>query len=147
MKKYQVCVDASLAIIWSIPAQQTPNAMNLLERWDKENMDLIAPPLINPEVTSAIRINVFFKKLTLAEGEEAFASFFDLSIKTLNHPVLCRKAWDLAKQYNRPRTYDMQYLALAELEDCELWTADARLVNSVKGQNRRVRCLGANDQQ
>jgi predicted nucleic acid-binding protein len=147
MKKYQVCVDASLAIMWSIPAQRTPTAMNLLERWNKDNMDLIAPPLFNPEVTSAIRINVFFKNLTPEEGEEAFASFFDLNINTINHPELCRKAWVLAKQYNRPRTYDMQYLALAELEDCELWTADIRLVNSVKGQNQRVRCLGANDKQ
>jgi predicted nucleic acid-binding protein len=138
MKKYLVCVDASLAVMWSIPSQRTPAVMNLLVHWDKKSIDLIAPPLFNPEVTSTIRLNVFFKKMTPEEGEKAFAGFNDLNVKTINHPGLCRKAWDLAKLYNLPRTYDMQYLALAELEDCELWTADIRLINSLKGLNQRV---------
>jgi predicted nucleic acid-binding protein len=147
MKNHQVCVDASLALQWLIPAQQSLAAELLLEHWNKENIDLIAPPLFHPEVTSTIRLNVFYKKLTHEEGEKAFAGFFDLNTKTINHPQLCRKAWELAKQYNQPRTYDMQYLALAELEDCELWSADLRLVNSLQGRNQRLRWVGMDEEQ
>jgi predicted nucleic acid-binding protein len=145
MKKYQICVDASLAVMWSIPMQRTPMAMRLLDHWVEESTDLIAPPLLNPEVTSAIRLNIHLKRITPEEGETAFTSFLDLDIKTINHASLCRKAWDLAKEYNRSRTYDMQYLALAELEDCELWTADKRLINSLKSRSRRVRLVGEHE--
>jgi predicted nucleic acid-binding protein len=38
----------------------------------------------------------------------------------------------LAQQYNLPATYDAHYLALAEHEKCEYWTADTRLWNAVR---------------
>ena len=142
MKNYPVCVDASLAVLWLLPFQQTAEASLLLARWDKEQADLIGPPLFNAEVTSALRFNVYNKRLTPDEGEKAFAGFLDLAIKTINHPELPGKAWELAVKYNQPRTYDMQYLALAELEDCEFWTADMRLVHSLQGRNRRIRWVG-----
>jgi predicted nucleic acid-binding protein len=52
------------------------------------------------------------------------------------------KNWDLAKEFNLPVCYDMQYLAVAELADCELWTLDKRLVNAVHGKNKRVKWIG-----
>jgi predicted nucleic acid-binding protein len=145
MMKYTVCVDASLALQWLIPAQKSPVTEFMLIHWDQENTDLIAPPLFIPEVTSTIRLNVYLKRMSIEDGEKAFDYFLELDVKTINHPGLCRKAWDLARQYNRPRTYDMQYLALAELEDCELWTADKRLINSLKSRNYRVRLVGEHE--
>ncbi len=41
------------------------------------------------------------------------------------------RAWSTAKQYNRPRAYDAQYLAVATAAGCELWTGDQRLVRAV----------------
>ncbi len=35
-------------------------------------------------------------------------------------------------RYNLPATYDAHYLALAEWMEIDLWTADMRLVNSLK---------------
>lgn len=49
---------------------------------------------------------------------------------------------ELAHQFNLPATYDPHYLALAEREGCEYWTADARLWNTVKGKLAWVRWLG-----
>ncbi len=48
----------------------------------------------------------------------------------------------MAKEFNLPVCYDMQYLAVAELEDCELWTSDERLVNSLSSQNKRIKWVG-----
>ena len=137
----QVCVDASLAILWLLPAQKTPQADFLFERWYEKDARLIGPPLFDAEVTSTIRRYVYMNRLLPEEGEKVFAIYSELGIQTLNPAGLSRKAWELAKQYNRPRTYDMQYLALAEIEDCELWTADQRLINGLNGQNPRIRWI------
>jgi predicted nucleic acid-binding protein len=137
--RYQVCVDASLAILWLLPTQKTPQADDLLEYWLQEGVNLITPPLFNGEVTSTIRLHVYLKKLLPEEGEGVFASYSALAVKTVNPSGLYRRAWELAKKYDRPRTYDMQYLALAEIEDCQLWTADKRLLNGLQGKSERVR--------
>lgn len=138
----RVCVDASLAIQWLIPTQEDPLAESLLQSWDQAGTELIGPPLFDAEVTSAIRRHVYFKKLLLEQGEKAFLFYRELGVKIVSPPELPQVAWQLAKEYNQPRTYDMQYLAVAELEDCELWTADRRLVNSLKGKNKRIRWIG-----
>ena len=40
---------------------------------------------------------------------------------------LSRRAWSLATEMEWAKTYDAEYLALAELMDCRLVTLDARL--------------------
>ena len=139
---YQVCVDASLAVQWLIPTQQDPLAESLLQSWDQAGTELIGPPLFDAEVTSAIRLHVYFKRLLPAQGEKAFLFYRELGVKIVSPPELPMIAWELAKEYNLPRTYDMQYLAVAELEGCELWTADSRLANSLKGKAKRIRWVG-----
>jgi len=63
-------------------------------------------------------------------------------VKSIDDPEVQKKAWELAKKFNLPRTYDMQYLAVAELENCELWTNDKRLANSLQGKVKRIRWVG-----
>jgi predicted nucleic acid-binding protein len=55
--------------------------------------------------------------------------------------ALNMRALELAGQYNLPAAYDVHYLALAEREGCELWTADTRLWNSKKGKCSGVRWM------
>jgi predicted nucleic acid-binding protein len=138
---YQVCVDASLVLLWFLPTQQAHQADTLLEKWIGEGIDLIGPPLLDAEITSVIRLHVYTNKILPDEGEEVFSAYSGLAIKIVNPDGLSTRAWELAKEYNRPRTYDMYYVAAAELEDCELWTADKRLINSLKGKNKRLHYL------
>ena len=140
--KSQVCVDASLALKWFLPFQQDPLADSLLKRWDQDGAELIGPPLFNAEVTSVIRFKVYNGTLMPQQGEAAFQSFRELDVKIIAPSILSLFAWELAKKYDQPRAYDMQYLALAELLDCDFWTADERLVNSLRGKNPRVHWVG-----
>jgi predicted nucleic acid-binding protein len=39
----------------------------------------------------------------------------------------------------------MQYLAVAETENCDFWTLDRKLFNAVSGKNKRVKWVGSND--
>jgi len=85
---------------------------------------------------------VFFKKILPEEGEAAFRLFLEMRVRTVAHPSVTVLAWEMAKKFNLPRTYDLQYLAVAELIDCPLWTSDKRFVNSLQNKVGRVKWLG-----
>lgn len=138
----RVCIDASLALTWLLPAEQNEAANALRREWDKEGMELITIPLFHAEVTSVLREQVYFRRLLPEEGEEAFSIYLDIGVRSIDDPEVQKKAWELAKKFNLPRTYDMQYLAVAELENCELWTSDKRLANSLQGRVKRIRWVG-----
>ncbi len=138
----RVCVDASLALAWLIPWQGSPQADTLRRGWRENGVEMVGPPMFHAEVTSVLREEVFFKRMALEEGKEAFSLYAAIPIRVIDVPALYRRAWELASEYNQRRTYDMQYLAVAELEDCEFWTADRRLASSLKGKAKRIRWVG-----
>lgn len=141
-----VCIDASLALTWLLPTQQSDAANALRQEWDRAEVQLVSPPLFHAEVTSVLREQVYFQKLLPEEGEEAFSIYLDMGVKSLNSPDVIRKAWELAREFNMPRTYDMQYMAVAVLEDCEFWTGDRRLANSLQDKVDRVKWVGEYNQ-
>ncbi len=142
MNLNSVCVDASLAVAWLSWEAHTPIANALRQEWREHGVQMVGPPMFHAEVTSAIRQHVYFKRILPEEGEEAFSIYLDIPIRIIDGPEVYRKAWQLAQEFNLPVCYDMQYLAVAELEDCELWTGDERLVNSLKSKTKRLRWLG-----
>ena len=73
------------------------------------------------------------------EGESAFTRFCDFGITSINHPALHVHAWTIADQLSMPKAYDAQYLALADILECDVWTMDRRLINAVQGRFRRLR--------
>jgi len=97
----------------------------------KEDVDRVTAPLCFAEVTSVLREHVYRGILSKNDGDEAFAVFTSLRIRSILSTGLQPQAWSLAKTYNRPGAYDAQYLAVAAMLGCELWTADRRLVNAV----------------
>jgi predicted nucleic acid-binding protein len=52
------------------------------------------------------------------------------------------QAMQFAQRFGLPATYDAHYMALALSENCEYWTADARLWNAVKGKLDWVHWFG-----
>jgi len=65
----------------------------------------------------------------------------ELELNCLEYTELSKQAITLAQQYSLPATYDAHYLALAEHEKCEYWTADSRLCNAVRDKLPWVRQL------
>lgn len=125
-----VCVDSNLALLRVIPEPRTSRADALFRRWESARVPLLAPPMFNPEATSAIRQKVFDRQLTTEEGERAFAMSLRWSIRIARPRNLQREAWTFAKTVKQRRAYDAQYLALASLLNIELWTGDQRLYNA-----------------
>jgi predicted nucleic acid-binding protein len=125
-----------------LPSQQDDAADALRLEWAYSGASMVSAPLFDAEVTSTLRMKVFQAVLNMVQGEQAYRFYLELGVRCINHTSIIRTAWDMAKQYHLPRTYDMQYLAVAELLDCPLWTNDKRLVNSVQGKNGRVKWIG-----
>ncbi|MEK7872471.1 MAG: type II toxin-antitoxin system VapC family toxin [Chloroflexota bacterium] len=128
----QVCVDASFVLAELLQAAHEPEAEVFWRRWVDGDISLVAPPLFFAEVTSVLRGKVFHGQIGAAEGERVFSVFLRLQVDSVNPVDLQERAWALAKKYNRPKAYDAQYLAVAEMLGCDLWTADQRLANAVR---------------
>jgi len=142
MNLSKVCVDASLALMWFLTAQQNEKADALRRQWKEKDVQMVGPAMFYAEVTSVLREHVFWGKILPEEGEEALSICLDIPVRTVDNPEVYRRAWELARRFNLPRTYDMQYLAVAELEDCEFWTADRKLANSLRNKVKRIRWVG-----
>ncbi len=141
-KPSRVCVDASLALAWLFVDIHSEQADGLWRQWRDEAMELVAPPLFHAEVSSSLRKSVYFKRILPEEGERLFAVYSEIPVRIVEGQEMYLLAWQLARQFDLPVCYDMQYLAVAEMEDCELWTLDRRLVNAVHGKNKRIRWVG-----
>ena len=98
-----ICVDANV-IIWAMtPALLSEQSEALLRDSQRAGVGLVAPALLAFEVTSVLRRLVYLGELTVDEGERAFDQFRRMRIRYTHRQALFPVAWQLAKDYNRPR--------------------------------------------
>ncbi len=138
-----VVVDANLAIKWVVNEADSGIALALLNEWNIKGIMMIAPALFAYEVTNVLYQNLRKGKINLDQAKKVLIEVLSIGIELdfSNNSVLSRLAFDLASQFNLLATYDPYYVALAERENCEFWTADARLWTDVKEKLPRVRLL------
>jgi predicted nucleic acid-binding protein len=138
----RVCVDASLAIKLVVRESFSDRALDLWQNWIESGVEPIAPPIFPFEVSSVIRNKCVRNELTAEEAERAFNLFTRLNFIVLTSETLLKEAWDMAKELGLPTLYDTAYLALAKLCNCEFWTADEVLINSLQGKFSWVKWIG-----
>lgn len=85
---------------------------------------LHAPHLIDPEVANGLRRRVAAEHLTAGQGRAALNTLQRLGMTRYPTFPLLHRVWDLRDNLS---AYDACYVALAELLDCALLTADARM--------------------
>jgi predicted nucleic acid-binding protein len=130
-----VCVDASAYIGLILNDYRRPLVVKLWTRWFEEGRQLVAPPIFYAEVCSTLRLCTWKGDISSDAALAALSACLRSPVEIWDSPVAIQtRAFALASQFNQPRAYDAQYLAVAELTRGELWTADKRLVNSVAGQ-------------
>ena len=88
---------------------------------------LAAPELIDPELLSVLRRGVASGAMTAQRGTQAVTDLIDLPLRRVSHRPLLHRCWQLR---NNVTSYDACYLALAEILDVTLLTADQRLANA-----------------
>ena len=139
-----VVVDTSIAIKWVLQESDSDIAETMLIEWSSNGVVILAPALLTYEVTNALYKKARKGEITFETAKEALTKVL-LSGVALNFSQdsnLGRRAIELAGQFGLTATYDAHYLALAEREGCELWTADKRMWNSIRGKLTWVRWIG-----
>jgi predicted nucleic acid-binding protein len=127
-------VDASVAIKWLVPEENSDLANELLQE------ELIAPDLVAAEISNAIwkkwgRGELVGVPPGLTDVLRAFDSLEPIA-------PLAQRSAEIASELDHP-AYDCFYLALAEMRGEVLVTADERFLNKISGTDfaARVRAL------
>ena len=126
-----VCVDASIVLRYVLQPDNEA-IKKLWKSWLASETRLISPTLLFYEVTNALYQQQKNKILSPETIWQSLEFSLGLPINLVNEASLHLRAREIAMQYNLPATYDAHYLALAEQMKADLWTADMRLVNTLK---------------
>lgn len=132
MRRVMACLDASVALKLLVAEEDSDRARSLWRRWAATGIQAVAPALFLFECVSALRRIVVRGDLEDARASRVLKRLVAMPV---SFPVLdgmAERAWDLARRLDRPAAYDCFYLAVAELLNVELWTADRRFFNAVR---------------
>ncbi|HWZ20059.1 MAG TPA: type II toxin-antitoxin system VapC family toxin [Ktedonobacteraceae bacterium] len=138
-----VVVDASLALKWVLSETDSNTAIALLQTWNTDKIEIIAPALFTFEATNILYRQVVTNKLSYEEVKKLLTKLLSIGIlfNFVQHREISIRAMELSHRFGLPAAYDAHYLALAEHEKCEYWTADTRLWNAVADELPWVRRL------
>lgn len=138
-----VVVDTNVAIKWVLKEPDSGIAKALLAEWINKEIIMLAPGLFAYEVANILYKNVRKGEISLERARYALTTILNSELELIfsSDAFLSTRALELADQYGLPATYDAHFLALAEREGCELWTADTRMWRAVQGKISWVRNL------
>jgi predicted nucleic acid-binding protein len=126
-----VVIDASVVVKWFVEEELTNQALTLAEDYETRRVDLRSVQLMPFEVMNALRYN---PELGETEVEKAAEALTRLGVAL--HPILQDlHSLSLRCAYRYGLTiYDASYLALAQFLNCDLYTADKKLIERTKGE-------------
>ena len=137
----RICVDASFVLKLLLDEPDSPRAVELWSEWIAKEYEIVAPFHLVFEVVSVLHNNVYRKVITTGAGAKALGAFLAQDIALLHPNSLIEQEWLVADRFNRPTVYDAMYLALGELLECEVWTADLHLFNAAGTTLPRLKLL------
>lgn len=103
----------------------------------------VAPPLFWSETLSGLHQQRYRDQVSDELADHALWALDSAPIERLDPPDLRRQAWHVADQLGWAKTYDAEYVALAQLLDIPVLTRDRRLERG--GASRLIRLLGPMD--
>jgi predicted nucleic acid-binding protein len=123
--------DASVALCWVVPRAHSGKALRLRADYQRAVHDLIAPSHFPAEVASALTKSERQGVIPAGQALPLLDDVVnDLPVLYPYAPLL-RRATEISSRY-RAGLYDCLYVALAERENCELITADDKLVRNLQ---------------
>jgi predicted nucleic acid-binding protein len=128
-----IVVDANLVAALVLPLPYSGQATQKIAQWKQDDVELTAPMLFEYEITTILRRAMVTGWVTATRAREALRHIQALQVATIAPTAsLQESALSWAERLGHSKTYDAHYLALAEQQRAELWTADRRLANSVQ---------------
>jgi predicted nucleic acid-binding protein len=100
---------------------------------------LAAPELLYLDTASVVRRQLRCGELSVRRAELALTDLLELPFRRASHQPLLPRCWELSHNMT---VYDAAYVAVAELLDAVLVTADARMA-SAPGPRCAIELLGS----
>jgi predicted nucleic acid-binding protein len=123
-------VDASVAVA----ACHTPVGFARLR-----GHELVAPQLMLIEASSVLHEMTWRKELSAQRSKTMLDRLLKAPVQTQTPDGLIKAAWRIADDLGWAKTYDAQYVALAQMLACKLVSVDERLLRGVARLNVAVR--------
>ena len=120
-------IDASVLIKFYVPEILSDRAERLLGKVERQEIEMLAPDLIYPEVGNVLWKKQRMKELTRSEVEEITDAILSLPLKIEASKSLLPLAVEIATVYGIT-VYDASYFSLARVYEATLITADRKLV-------------------
>jgi len=120
-------VDASLAIKWVLEEPGSREAGELLGKWKNGGIGMLAPEVFAADVAEVLYQRCTSKELSIEEAKEALEALLENGPALVSNVAGHARVMELASDLSLPSTKGAHYLALAERENCQCWTADERL--------------------
>lgn len=137
-----VVIDASIVVKLLVEEPNTQQAVDLAQTWRLNGVRVVAPYFMLVEVTNAIYKKALRQLISMEEAAHLTANLPDLGIQLRQPQQLHLRAIGLAAELQQNAVYDAHYLALAELLDCDFWTADERFHQAVVNDFPRTHFIG-----
>ena len=138
-----VIIDASPAFKWVVEEEYTAESRAMLIQWRSGQTRMLVPSWFLFEIVNGLYQRIRRSELTTDEAAQLIDAVQITGVEILGYdPSIHTRALELAHQFRLNAAYDAHYLALAENMDCEMWTADERLWNSVRTALGWVRWVG-----
>lgn len=127
-----IAIDASVVLKWYLDDEIHGNeALTMLNSFVDNEIDLVAPALLEYEVISGLIIAQRRGRIPESTLVDAISAFQALNIRMEHISELCLRVLFYSKKYDRS-VYDAAYLAIAEQFKAEFVTADKALYNAVR---------------
>lgn len=137
----RVVVDASFYLKLFLPEKDSDKAHALMVSWVDDSVEITAPTLLVFEAASVIRNKVHRKVLDEEQANEVIEHMKRIDVTLLYTDDILETAWEIGEKLKTPTLYDCFYLALSELLDAPLWTADAKLYQTARDIRPNIHLL------
>lgn len=126
-------LDSSVAFKWLVPEADTDRAIRLRDAYRAGVHDLLAPDFFPVEVAHSLTRAERQGRVTTAQGVVLLADLLQVLPALQPALLLLPRAYEISSA-TRQGVYDCLYVALAEREQCQLVTADDKLVKNLQPQ-------------
>jgi len=126
-------LDSCVGFKWLVVEQETDKARKLRDEYRLGVHELIAPDVFPIEVSHALTRAERQGRITAVEGAQLMTDMLNTLPKLFPSLPLLPRAYQISSSA-RIGIYDCLYVALAEQENCELVTTDARLLTNLQAQ-------------
>lgn len=132
MEFSQTAIDASFLLKLFLPEERSDKVHALWSSWIEGSVEVVAPTLIMFESASVIRNKLHRKLLNKTDAAEIIKCMKRMDMTLVYTDELLEGAWEIGQHLELPALYDCFYLALAQLLNVPLWTADEKMYHRAR---------------